>query len=789
MSLNDYYKGLLLLALILPIRPLLAQTRPDASLVGNVVDADNHVLPGIQVYLKGTSYGTATDSSGQYYLSSILPGRYTLVFQNVNYESLSRSITVSAGQRLEINQTLKANTRQLSEVTVKAKTQAEVLKESAKAVDLIETKEVKLKSVDLGEVLAQTKGVNIRRSGGLGSDARFSLNGLTDDQIRFFMDEVPLAFSGYSFGFANVPVNLVERIEIYKGVVPIRFGADALGGAVNIVTPAATAGMHGSVSYQTGSFATNRLALSGQYTNNTTGLFARVAGFWDDAKNNYKVDVQVADDRGRLADVTVPRFHDAYTAKGVNAEIGLKNKAWAQQLSLKVFGSDFFKELQNNNVMTIPYGGVVYGEKTKGVSTRYKQNFGKKVGLDYVMGYSFSETRFTDTSSYVYNWYGNRVAKRVQTGEINNASDQFLWEKSSYARLNGEYILREGQVLRVSSAPTFVTRTGDELRQMNPGGRDPLTARRDLLTWVNGFEYESTSPDTRLQNFMFVKHYTQQQRSEEPLPGGDFRQRNRNSTYYGLGDSFRYGLSERLRLKASYEWATRLPNPDEIFGDGALTLSNLYLQPERSHNGNLELSLVNNPSAKSKWNASINGFVRAAQNLIVLLGTDKLFGYQNVFSANSIGAELAGGWITLKDRLSLEGNLTWQNFRNASSNGNFATYQGDRIPNTPYQMANANASYRLPKLFRKADEISFFWNARYVYQFYRGWESAGLKEFKQIVPTQFVNNVGFTYKLSIKGLNNALTGEMQNLANAKVYDNFGVQKPGRAFFVKLTTQF
>ena len=38
------------------------------------------------------------------------------------------------------------------------------------------------------------------------------------------------------FGIANVPVNLIERVEIYRGVVPIRFGADALGGAVNLVS-------------------------------------------------------------------------------------------------------------------------------------------------------------------------------------------------------------------------------------------------------------------------------------------------------------------------------------------------------------------------------------------------------------------------------------------------------------------------------------------------------------------------------------------------------------------------
>ncbi len=781
-------KAFFLLLSSLLTQPLLAQ--PDGtSLFGTVTDPDRRPLAGVQVYLRGTAHGTATDSVGQYRLANVRPGQYTLVFGGIGYQSVVQPVALVAGQALRVDPVLKAEAHQLDEVTVKAQTQAEVLRQSAKAVDLIETNELKLQSGDMSAVLAQSKGVNIRRSGGLGSEARFSLNGLTDDQIRFFLDEVPLAVSGYSFGFANVPVNLVERVEIYKGVVPVRFGADALGGAVNLVSPAPVAGTHGSASYQAGSFGTHRLAASAQYASRTSGFFAQASGFLDYAKNNYRVAVRVADEKGRLVDATVPRFHDAYAARGFNAVLGLKNKPWANELSLKAFGSAFFKELQNNNVMTVPYGAVTYGEKTGGVSTRYKKNLGKKATLDYVMGYSASETRFTDTSTHVFDWFGNRVARRAQAGEINAASDQVQWEKSGYARLNAEYILREGHVLRVSSAPTFVTRTGDERRQTNPSGRDPLTARRELLTWVNGLEYEANGQNGAWQNFLFVKHYGQRQRSEEPLPGGTFRQRNRNSTDFGIGNSARYALTERLRLKASYEWATRLPGPDEIFGDGALTLANLFLEPERSHNGNLELTLTSREAAPSAWNVGLTGFVRAAKNLIVLLGTDKLFGYQNVFSANSVGVEASAGWLTLKKRLSLEGNFTWQNFRNASADGSFATYQGDRIPNTPYQMANASASYRLPKLAQTNDELSFFWNARYVHEFFRGWESAGLREFKQVVPTQVVNNAGFTYKLPTGKASHALTVEIQNLANARVYDNFGVQKPGRAVYAKLTSQF
>src|SRR5690606_8019422 len=117
----------------------------------------------------------------------------------------------------------------------------------------------------------------------------------------FFLDGVPLHLAGYPFGLANVPVNLIERIEVYRGVVPMRFGADALGGAVNLVTDEVTAGTRGSASYQLGSFNTHRATVGASHLDDASGLFLGVAGFFDHADNDYTTrDAPMADERGRL---------------------------------------------------------------------------------------------------------------------------------------------------------------------------------------------------------------------------------------------------------------------------------------------------------------------------------------------------------------------------------------------------------------------------------------------------------------------------------------------------------
>lgn len=206
--------------------------------------------------------------------------------------------------------------RQLAEVVVRGKTEGIVLKESAVAIEVLDMRAAKLRSADLGQVLAQTKGVSVQRSGGLGSSTRFSVNGLTDDQIRYFYNNVPLDFSAFNFGLANIPVGMLDRVENYKGVVPSVLGADALGGAVNVITRQLEPGLHGSASYQTGSFGTHRLEANLSYHPLGQSFFATAGLYYDLSKNNYPIFIGIPDERGRLTEQSVKKFNDGYQGYG-----------------------------------------------------------------------------------------------------------------------------------------------------------------------------------------------------------------------------------------------------------------------------------------------------------------------------------------------------------------------------------------------------------------------------------------------------------------------------------------
>ncbi|MGK4003922.1 TonB-dependent siderophore myxochelin receptor MxcH [Sorangium sp. So ce1036] len=677
-------------------------------------------------------------------------------------------------------------------VTVRG-AEAERLRQSAQAITVIETEEARRRTADMGEVLARTQGVGVRRSAGLGSWSRLSLNGLTDDQIRFFLDGVPIELAGYPFGVANVPVNLVERVEIYRGVVPVHFGADALGGAVNLVTDRDVRGTHGAASYEIGSYDTHRLTLSARHLHEPSGFFTRLSGFFDYAKNDYPVDVVVPNENtGREQPARAYRFHDAYRAAGGSAELGFVNRPWARRLLLRAFVTDHDKEHQHKfGVMKVPYGEVTNGETAPGATLQYEQRLGRGVALEALLGYTYGRATFLDVSDCNYDWFGRCVRKRPRPGEDESPPrDRVFQEHSGLGRLSLRYRPHPEHALQLSVSPTFITRTAEERRQDNPQAREQLRGEHSLFTWVHGVEHQLNLLDDRLENRFFVKDYVQLLRMRGRLPGlhGRFDRRERDTHRLGVGDGLRYRLSGWLYAKASYEWATRLPRPVEVFGDGAMIVANLALKPETSHNGNLGFTIDARDTASGAWRLDANGFVRAVERLIVLNNRTDSIQYIHVSGARSLGVEAAAGWTSPGEHVALDGNITYDDFRKTSDEGNFARSEGERMPNRPWLFANGSARVQLQEVVAPRDTLSLTWDTRYVHGFYLGFANWGRVESKARVPSQLLHSIALTYVARDEPRSVSFTLEAHNLTDERASDFYGIQRPGRTLFSKATLE-
>lgn len=673
------------------------------------------------------------------------------------------------------------------DVVVKGRRTQHGLDRTARAVTVVDLSRAKKESADLGTVLSRVEGISVQRTGSLGSAARFSLGGFDETQVRFFIDGIPLEYAGYSFGLANVPLNFAQKVEVYKGVVPVNFGADALGGAFNLVTDRNTRGTRAWGSYQAGSFGVQRLAAGARHLDGRSGLFVKAEGFFDHADNDYPILVDVADRSGLITETKVHRFHDAYTAGGANVEVGLVDRPWARRFLLRAFVTDYRKDIQHNSIMTVPYGEAEEGGLSSGATLRYEKSFDAGVLVSAVGGYLFERGDFLDATECIYDWLGQCSNPQRVPGEVGTApSDSTVWDHSGFLRANANWSLHPEHRLKLASAPTYLMRTGDNrLDEVS----DPLNDHRDLFKWINGLEYEATLLSGALSNMAFVKNYVQVAHAAE-IMGVATIERDAERVLWGAGDGLRYDLFDWLFAKGSYEYAARLPEARELFGDGRFVAENLELEAERSHNANLSLAVDGLASKLGTFGGQITGFLRDAEHMIVLLAVDQMFRYENVYDATAWGVEGAVVWLSPGEYVEVGGNVTYQDLRNVSAEGQLAQFEGDRIPQRPYFWANGHVRLKGQALVVPRDELSLTWYLRCVHGFLRTWESYGNKGPEDVIPDQLTQTLALTYGVHASEARNlAFSVEVDNITDELVYDFFGVQRPGRAFYAKFTLAY
>ncbi len=508
-------------------------------------------------------------------------------------------------------------------------------------------------------------------------------------------------------------------------------------------------------------------------------------GFFDAAVNDYLIDVQETDAQGRVSDARVRRFHDGYRAGGGWVEASVEEVPWASRASLRLFGATAFKALQHNLVMTVPWGEPTTTDSTLGGLLRWGHRLGA-VELDAAAAFSQRFVSLRDVGRGIYDWRGREVGTRVLGGELSGQPiDQLLRESNLWARAWAQWAPAPGHVLRASVTPTAVRR-----EQADARSERPALGPQGLVNLVGGVEYELSRGESDaawrrvVHNVLFLKGYFGWADGARRVPGGVERLESL-SGHFGLGDSLRLRLARWLQLKASYEYATRLPRPDERFGDGVFISANPGLEPEVSHNTNLGARVELDLAAAGWLTLDATLVWREADRLIVLLSDEWVAQFSNVYRARVLGGDASLRWSSPRGLVTVEGGVTGSDVRNVSDSGPFAAFSGARVPNKPWLQASWSAQLQWGGVFFAGDRVVLFYVGRFVAPFYRGWEGQGLVASKQQVPAQHTHGLGATWAVPVQAARLTVTAEGSNLLDARVYDVFGAQRPGRAFFVKL----
>lgn len=753
----------------------------DIDIMGSVYDMTrNEILAGATVYIEELGQGVITDTAGVYRIKGIPDGTYTLKVQYLGYQAAEKTIRTDKGSKSN-NIGLKPESLSLNEVIISEKSLARELREQTSPITVISMQQLQGTVSDVQSILAKTVGVTIRATGGLGSTSRLSVRGLEGKRIGFFIDETPMNDQSDFVDLNDIPVDMIDRIEIYKGVVPAKFGGSSMGGAVNIVIKEYPE-HYADVSYQRESYNTNRFQTVLKKNDFKRGMVYGIGGGYTYAANDYTMDSPY------IEGLRIRRDHDAFRKVMMGGSIKA-HKWWFDEVEVEPVFVDTYHEIQGIDIDI---------RKARSKSQGYMCNL-KLVkedflleGLDLDMSTAVAYTRYglTDTAKTYYDWNGRAYATpSPYGGEITGnryASDSDNAKFTLLNKLYLEYLIsKRHSVVFNSLIQTADGHPSDELKIRSLGKRVDFDSR--MRSWVVGMTYDYRSTDQRFLNSVTGRYYwygmdTKYQNIYVNVPVQDITLRKSSA---GFSEAMRYRITQGLMAKLSGGYDVRIPAENELLGDGSIIIPAEQLMPERNLSFNAGLLYDLTGLHESNLQIELNGYYMHVDDMIRyvkgILGAQ----YQNFGQMRTIGIE-----SEIKADISpwLYGyaNVTYQDLRDtreheAGTNLPNPT-KGKRMPNIPYLMANSGLEFHKENLFGgKGQNTRFFADMSFIEEYYYDFELT--RNEKRRIPRSTTLDLGFEHSFFDQRL--YISGKIKNVADAKVISEYNCPLPGRTLGVKL----
>lgn len=669
----------------------------------------------------------------------------------------------------------------LEDLVVVAKSKAQLRREAPSAVSVIDPKLIKMSFTGLQEVLGKASGTKMLKSGGMGSRSRILIQGLDGKRIGIFINGIPAGHAD-NFDFAGIPLDMVEQVEIYKGIIPALLGGDGLGGAVNIVMKNQTRD-YLCASYEVGTFSTHQASLNGKKSLNDKGVYVDFNAMYNYSKNNYKFDSPF--EPGRI----IKRDHDMY--RTYSSGIGVTfTKTWFDRLSAGLDYSTVHKQIQGGlmNLQNNVQHAFRQTNSARFVGSLSKKLFDDRLELSFDQILEKHHVCLVDTSHYAYDFNGRPYPSSSVQGEIGRVPHD---SKDSHTNvrelLNINY--------RASDMLSFNLNTIYSYNNKDP--KDKLADKYSKIAYsgyknkvkslISGLTCELRLMDERLVSETGIKYFNVDTKiypsSSVVILIDKVRATEQNRTKWGWSEALSYHFDDNILLKASVQQSVRLPLAEELFGDGVYLLHSLSLEPEKSFGVNIGASVLANTLSYPNFRIEVNGFYMRVDDMIKMMYASMSMVYVNIGRAliKGIDAEIDSH---LTPWLQFRGNISWHNAvdnrRSSPGGGGDNFHYKWRIPNMPYLFGNAAVIIEKKNLIARNADSSLNLDMEYTHRFSYGWEANSKNSLA--VPTKQIWNLGMHQSF---GKHISIGAEVRNLFDKKNWAEYRYPLPGRTFHMKL----
>ena len=536
-------------------------------------------------------------------------------------------------------------------------------------VSVIKPQEMKGEQKNLPELLKQVPGLHVIELRGRGAYTTVSVRGSTPAQVAVYVDGVLMNLgSEAAVDLSTIPVENVERIEVYRGYIPARFGGASMGGVINIITKKPDGKGGGTLLIGGGSYGRFRAGAAYSAKLGDGALFVGVTRDQTNGRFLYPNDNNTPYDT--TDDYRAKRQNNSY--QNSDALVKWQNENWTIEGAWKRNDRDLpYGAPGNDKPWSVP--GPKQLTDQESFSAVRRQKLGA-LDLGVRLEYLHQSKRYDDDGGdnviglygstyrhnrYVTDRYGVAIDGSLPAGDSHLV--EFLWNWYD------ETLRTKGDVINYFAGIEKHTRyawNGQIQDTISIGAKDKF--------WL--------TPVIRWNH-------------------ADGR------TEFSGGAALNYKFNEHWSAKVTYGSYNRAPNMYELYGDGAFVIPNPLLDWEEGTQWDAGVTWKGD-IFKGKSEITLTYFGSHVDNLIEYFVVNPRYArYENVGKAHINGVELEGSikW----DDWEVYGSATWMDAVNKTPGFRY----GMRIPNRPeYEGFLRVARNNLLKNKR----LSAFAEARYI---------------------------------------------------------------------------
>jgi len=609
-------------------------------------------------------------------------------------------------------------------------------------LEVIEKDQLQQSGRSLAEVVAKESGVQFRQSGGQGSSSSVSLRGSSAEQVNVYLDGILLnEAAGGGVNFSDIELLQAEKVEIYKGTVPVQLGNSAIGGAVNITTKRVGGAPVASAVAGIGSFGSSRFSAA----------FRGPAGLLDDQTVVGSISFRSSTNDFPFLNDNGTGFNTADDRRERRINADTRSLSGFLKTGHRLGGS---LKLEHALQLSDRTQGVANWRNTTADARLESDNVQLRSTLRSEAGSNAWSSLWEVTGSVRNELFDDSNATIASVGQLIDSDTSVLAARSYWEKVTDRGSLAFSLRTRGESFESI-----DQLNQINTTVAERL--RADLSVQHNRYyNGGDTLLSAGLNGFIIDDNYEIENFAQAR---DDF---SLSTLVPQLG--FSHTVNDRWLILGNASLQERAPSFFELFGTRGLFVGNASLQAESSENFDLGVKWNSDPANRIDSAVTATFFLSNRDDLIVRTFNAQGVGRsQNLSRATARGLELSAS-ATWQSGFAIDTSMTLQDTVNRSG---ISGQTGKQLPGEAAFDGALAASWAV-------DHWKFGYEFRINTE--RFFDAGNFL----VAPDQRVHSVS----VSRSWKDWRIDLELNNLTDEVFEDFNGFPKPGRAGFLSLFYQ-